>query len=204
MQNKLQELTDKLYVEGLSKGKQEAEEMVVKAGKEAAEIISKAKDEYSKIISKANKDAEDIRLKMEMEVKMASRQSLTALKNQIENSIVANGFNKPVSEITDKASFLKSLIEAAIASFNPKSGDSVSLSLLLPENKRNELDSFLKSEIISQLKGGINIAFDNKITTGFKIGPKEEGYHISFSDKDLQQLFSEYLKPKTREFLFAK
>jgi V/A-type H+-transporting ATPase subunit E len=204
MQNKLQELTDKLYVEGLSKGKQEAEEMVAKAGKEAAEIISKAKDEYSKIISKANKDAEDIRLKMEMEVKMASRQSLTALKNQIENSIVANGFNKPVSEITDKTSFLKSLIEAAIASFNPKGGDSVSLSLLLPENKRNELDSFLKSEVISQLKGGINIVFDNKITTGFKIGPKEEGYHISFTDKDLQQLFSEYLKPKTREFLFAE
>lgn len=204
MQNKLQELTDKLYIEGLSKGKQEAEEMVAKAGKEAAEIISKAKDEYSKIISKANKDAEDIRLKMEMEVKMASRQSLTALKNQIENSIVANGFNKPVSEITDKVSFLKSLIEAAIASFNPKSGDSVSLSLLLPENKKNELDSFLKSEVISQLKGGINIVFDNKITTGFKIGPKEEGYHISFTDKDLQQLFSEYLKPKTREFLFAE
>jgi V/A-type H+-transporting ATPase subunit E len=204
MQNKLQELTDKLYVEGLSKGKQEAEEMVAKAGKEAAEIISKAKDEYSKIISKANKDAEDIRLKMEMEIKMASRQSLTALKNQIENSIVANGFNKPVSEITDKVSFLKSLIEAAIASFNPKSGDSVSLSLLLPESKRNELDSFLKSEVISQLKGGINIVFDNKITTGFKIGPKEEGYHISFTDKDLQQLFSEYLKPKTREFLFAE
>lgn len=204
MQNKLQELTDKLYVEGLSKGKQEAEEMVAKAGKEAAEIISKAKEEYSKIISKANKDAEDIRLKMEMEVKMASRQSLTALKNQIENSIVANGFNKPVSEITDKVSFLKSLIEAAIASFNPKSGDSVSLSLLLPENKRNELDSFLKSEIISQLKGGVNIVFDNKITTGFKIGPKEEGYHISFTDKDLQQLFSEYLKLKTREFLFAE
>ena len=79
-----------------------------------------------------------------------------------------------------------------------------SLSLLLPENKKNELDSFLKSEVISQLKGGINIVFDNKITTGFKIGPKEEGYHISFTDKDLQQLFSEYLKPKTREFLFAE
>ena len=204
MQNKLQELTDKLYVDGLSKGKLEAEEMVAKAKKESAEIISKAKEEYSKIISKANKDAEDIRLKMEMEVKMASRQSLTALRNQIENSIIANGFNKSVTEITDKASFLKSLIETAITSFNPKGGDSVSLSLLLPESKRDDLDSFLKSEVISQLKGGIDVVFDNKITTGFKIGPKAEGYHISFTDKDLQQLFSEYLKPKTREFLFAK
>lgn len=203
MQNKLQELTDKLYNEGLSKGKQEAEDLLAKAGKEAAGIISKAKEEYAQIISKANKEAEDIRLKMEMELKMASKQSLTALKNQIENSIIASGFNKPISEVTDKPAFIKSLIETAIVSFNPKGGDSVSLSLLLPENKKNELDSFLKSDIISKLKGGINIEFDKKISNGFKIGPSGEGYHISFTDKDLQQLFSEYLKPKTRDFLFA-
>ncbi|EKD31523.1 MAG: hypothetical protein ACD_77C00310G0003 [uncultured bacterium] len=203
MQNKLQELTDKLYNEGLSKGKQEAEDLLAKAGKEAAGIISKAKEEYAQIISKANKEAEDIRLKMEMELKMASKQSLTALKNQIENSIIASGFNKPISEVTDKSDFIKSLIETAIASFNPKGGESVSLSLLLPESKKSELDSFLKSDIISKLKGGITIEFDKKISNGFKIGPLDEGYHISFTDKDLQQLFSEYLKPKTREFLFA-
>ena len=35
MQNKLQELTDKLYAEGLSKGKQEGEEIVAKANARA-------------------------------------------------------------------------------------------------------------------------------------------------------------------------
>lgn len=202
MQNKLQELTDKLYNEGLSKGKQEAEEMVAKAKKDAAAILADARAESDQIISAAKKDALDIKQKMETEIKMAFRQTLTTLKNQIENTLISNSINKPVTAVADNTSFLKELIMSAISAFNPKGSDMVSLSLLLPENKRIELESFFKSEATKQIKDSVEIKFDNKIQNGFKIGPAKEGYHISFTDKDLQHLFSEFLKPKTREFLF--
>ena len=42
MENKLQELTDKLYREGLSKGKEEGEALLAKAETKAAEIIETA------------------------------------------------------------------------------------------------------------------------------------------------------------------
>ena len=45
MQNKLQELTDKLYQEGLSKGKQEGENLVAQAKAEADRIIKEAQAE---------------------------------------------------------------------------------------------------------------------------------------------------------------
>ena len=202
MQNKLQELTDKLYNEGLSKGKQEAEEMVAKAKKDAAAILADARAESDKIVSAAQKDALDIKQKMETEIKMAFRQTITTLKNQIENTLISNSINKPVTAVADNTSFLKELIMSAISAFNPKGSDMVSLSLLLPENKRIELESFFKSEATKQIKDSVEIKFDNKIQNGFKIGPAKEGYHISFTDKDLQHLFSEFLKPKTREFLF--
>ena len=202
MQNKLQELTDKLYNEGLSKGKQEAEEMVAKAKKDAAAILADARAESDKIVSAAQKDALDIKQKMETEIKMAFRQTITTLKNQIENTLISNSINKPVTAVADNTSFLKELIMSAISAFNPKGSDMVSLSLLLPENKRIELESFFKSEATKQIKDSVEIKFDNKIQNGFKIGPAKEGYHISFTDKDLQHLFSEILKPKTREFLF--
>ena len=202
MQNKLQELTDKLYNEGLSKGNQEAEEMVAKAKKDAAAILADARAESDKIVSAAQKDALDIKQKMETEIKMAFRQTITTLKNQIENTLISNSINKPVTAVADNTSFLKELIMSAISAFNPKGSDMVSLSLLLPENKRIELESFFKSEATKQIKDSVEIKFDNKIQNGFKIGPAKEGYHISFTDKDLQHLFSEFLKPKTREFLF--
>ena len=202
MQNKLQELTDKLYNEGLSKGKQEAEEMVAKAKKDAAAILADARAESDKIVSAAQKDALDIKQKMETEIKMAFRQTITTLKNQIENTLISNSINKPVTAVADNTSFLKELIMSAISAFNPKGSDMVSLSLLLPENKRIELESFFKSEATKQIKDSGGIKFGKKIQNGFKIGPAKEGYHISFTDKDLQHLFSEFLKPKTREFLF--
>ena len=45
MENKLQELTDKLYNEGLSKGRQEAEALKAAAAKESEQIISDARKE---------------------------------------------------------------------------------------------------------------------------------------------------------------
>ena len=53
MQNKLQELTEKLYQEGLVKGKAEGEEILAGARKEAAAIIEKAQAEAASIIAKA-------------------------------------------------------------------------------------------------------------------------------------------------------
>jgi len=49
MQNKLQELTEKIYKEGLAKGTEEA-----------AQIVGKAKEDASKIIANATKEAEQI------------------------------------------------------------------------------------------------------------------------------------------------
>ena len=53
MENKLQELTDKLYNEGLSKGKKEGEEILANARKEAADIIAAAQKEADENQSKS-------------------------------------------------------------------------------------------------------------------------------------------------------
>ena len=40
--------------------------------------------------------------------------------------------------------------------------------------------------------------------SGFKIGPKKGGYHISFSDEDFDALLGEYLRDKVAKMLFDK
>ena len=87
MQNKLQELTDKLYNEGLSKGKQEGEEILAKAKVQADEMIAKAKAEAEAIISAANKEAEDLKTKVQGDLKMAAAQSLAATRKDIETLV---------------------------------------------------------------------------------------------------------------------
>ncbi|MHC1778836.1 MAG: hypothetical protein AB9922_01190 [Bacteroidales bacterium] len=204
MQNKLQELTEKLYSEGLSKGKADAEELIANAKKEAEEIITKAKEEYSRILESAKRDSNDFRIKIENEIRMVSRQTLAAVKQNIEEVVITKAIENPVKESVSSKEFLGTLIKSAISSFNPANNDAVTLEILLPESQKNELDNFIQKDILSQLNSGIELHYDKKIQSGFKIGPKGEGYHISFTDKDFQGLLSQYLKPKTREFLFSE
>ncbi len=57
MENKLQELTNKLYQEGLAKGKDQAEEIIAKAKEEAEAIVKKAKKEATWMVERAEKEA---------------------------------------------------------------------------------------------------------------------------------------------------
>lgn len=80
MDNKLQELTDRLYNQGLSKGKEEGEALLAKARSEAAAIVEEARKEAAAIIAKAEKDARDYTAKVTGDLKMAASQSIQATK----------------------------------------------------------------------------------------------------------------------------
>lgn len=204
MQNKLQELTEKLYSEGLSKGREEAERIKADAQKEAEQIISKAKEESEQIISSARKEADDIKERILNEVKMSSRQSYTTLKHEIESLITSNALKNNVSEAMSDNSLMKDIIKTIVTSFSPESDKTADLSIILPEKSKGELEQFITNNIAKQFNQGLEIKFDKKITSGFKIGPKGEGYHISFTDKDFEELISSYLRPRVREIIFEK
>ena len=98
MQNKLQELTDRLYQEGLSKGKEEGARLVEAAQSEAQAIIEKAKAQAAEIVEQAKADAADYKTKIEGDLKMASSQSLQFTKKEIENLVVTKIADEQVSK----------------------------------------------------------------------------------------------------------
>ena len=77
MQNKLQELTDKLYNEGLSKGREEGEKVLAQAREEANALLAEAKKEAQAIVAKAEKEAQDRSHKVESDLALAARQTLS-------------------------------------------------------------------------------------------------------------------------------
>ena len=67
--------------------------------------------------------------------------------------------------------------------------------------KNNNVNSiYLTSRALQE---GINVTFSKQIAGGFKIGPKNGGYLISFSDNDFERLIAEYLRPATKKLLFG-
>ena len=201
MQNKLQELTDKLYNEGLSKGRQEGEEILAKAKAEAEAIIAKAEAEAAAIVNAAKKDAEDLKTKVHGDLKMAAAQSVAATKQDIETLIVAKISEADVKKALTSAEFVKEVILAVAKGFNAE--EPVDLNILLPEALKNDLESFVSKELAGVLKGGVEASFTKKIAGGFTIGPKDGGYFISFTEATFNALISEYLRPATKKILFG-
>ena len=118
MQNKLQELTDKLYQEGLSKGKEEGERILAEAKAQAEKILAEAKAQAAGITAKAESDAASLRSKAESDVKMASAQALQASKKDIEDVLVDSIVKEGVkSELAD-SELLKDIILAVAKNFS--------------------------------------------------------------------------------------
>jgi V/A-type H+-transporting ATPase subunit E len=199
--NKLQELTDKLYNEGLSKGKQEGEELLAKAKVQADEMIAKAQAEASQIIAAAQKQAEELKAKTASDVKMASSQSIAATKKDIENLVVGKMTDEAVKKTLSTPDFVKEIVKAVAEKFT--TDGPADLNLILPESLKNDLEPFATQELAKILGTGVEASFSKKVSGGFKIGPKNGGWFVSFTDETFNELISEYLRPATRKILFG-
>lgn len=203
MSNKLQELTDKLYNEGLSKGKQDAEAMLSKAQAEAADIVAKAQAEAERIVTQANKEAEELRTKVMADVKMAATQSIAVTKQEIEKMVVTRSASEGVKANMNNVAFVKELIMSVVKAFNPQDASPVDLSLILPEALKAEVEPFVKNEIANQFKAEVKVDYSKKMNGGFKVAPKNGGYVLQFTDEEFQNLVANYLRPATKKILFG-
>ena len=200
--DKLQQLTEKLYQEGLSKGKQEGENLLAEAKKQAAGIVDEARAQAEAILAQARKDASDYKTKVESDLKMASAQALQATRKDLEDMVVCKLTDTQVSKALSSPEFLKGIITEVARKFNAE--EAVDLDLVLPESLKKELEPFVKNELGTLLKGGVDATFSKKVAGGFNIGPKDGGYFISFTDDTFKSLIGEYLRPATKKLLFGE
>lgn len=201
MSNKLQELTDRLYNEGLSKGKEEGEILLFKARKEADEIIANARKQAEDIVTEAENLAAQLKEKAESDIKMASEQALMATKKDIENLLVNALCAEETEKVLSEEKFLKEIILAVAQKFSTQQSEDISL--VLPASLKSMLEPWVSTELKKELKKEISVDFSKKIKGGFSIGPQNGSWYISMSDESFKALISEYLRPVTKKLLFG-
>lgn len=199
--NKLQELTDKLYNDGLSKGREEGERILEEARNQAAEILASAKKEAEGIVSQARKQADDYSQKVTSDLKMAAAQSFQATKSDIENLIIGKFAGDEVKKTLSSVEFVKTFLQSVAEKFS--SEEASDLSVVLPASLQDELEPFVKGQLSRILGKEISASFSKKLSGGFTIGPKDGGYFISMTDETFNDLITEYLRPVTKKLLFG-
>lgn len=199
--SKLQELTDRLYSEGLSKGKEEGEKLLRQAEKQAEETLAAARAQAAEIVAKAEKDAADLAERTASDVRKASLQALQTSRNEIEELLLNSVCGKQVSDALGSADFLKEIIRTVAERFSAE--HACDLSLVLPVALQDKLEPFVKNELAKTLKGEVEVKFSKKISGGLTIGPKDGGYYISLTDETFKSLIGDYMRPATRKLLFG-
>ncbi|MBQ5737363.1 MAG: hypothetical protein IIW97_03425 [Alistipes sp.] len=199
--NKLQELTQKLYNEGLERGRAEAERLVAEAKESAAKIIAEAKAEAEAIAKAAEDRAEDIAKNAMADIALAGRQAMTKVKAELAEAVIMKTTGAAVKAATADSAFVKDMLLAMANNWTSSTVD-VSLKALLPEEKRAELDAVMQASAAELAKAGIEVGYTKDIKTGFKLGEKNGGYYIAFTDESFDALFKEYLREKVSNILF--
>lgn len=202
MENKLQELTRKLYDEGLEKGRADADRLIADAKAQAQKILAEAETRAAGIVRAAESRAEDVEKNTMTEIALAGRQAVSKIKSEIATMIVTKATAEGVKSAALDPKFLEEMLIAVARNWNGADSGKVELQALLPEDARAQLDAAFAKSAKTLLDAGIEVGWSREVKTGFKIGTKEGGYYISFTDADLEALLGEYLRDKVYQLLF--
>lgn len=94
------------------------------------------------------------------------------------------------------------MLLAVAGNWNGADAGKVELKALLPEAERTKLDVAFGKSARELLAAGIEVGYSKEVKSGFKVGAKDGGYYISFSDADFDALLGEYLREKVSDMLF--
>ena len=204
MEQKIAELTEKIYKEGVEKGEEQKKEILKAAQADALKIKEEARKEAEKIIAEAEKQAGEKKRNIESEIKLSSQQAISALKQNIIDILLVKSIDEKVFTDLSDPNFLKELIIVVVSNWKTSGNEAMTLEAVLPEKLKEKLEKSLESSLKKIMKGGVTISFSKNIKGGVQIGPKDGTFKISLTDEDFNEFFKEYLRPKTRSFLFEE
>ncbi len=196
MNNKLQELTEKIYLEGVEKGKVEAAQLIADAEHEAKAIIAKAQAEADKIKADAIKNASELDKNTKSELKLFAEQSVNAIKTEITNLLSDKIASDAVKAATSDKVFMQKTITALVEQW-AKEGN-----VTIEAKDAKALTDYFMANAKELLNKGVSINEVKGLKTDFAIAPAQGGYKITFGNDEFIAYFKEFLRPKLVELLF--
>lgn len=200
MQNKLQELTDRVFNEGVQKAKAEASVIVANARREADTMLQEAQRKAEAIVAEAQRKAKETSANARSEIRMASVQAVGMLKSQIESLITAKAVEPAVGELFADADFVRQLLLTTVRAYVDKG--ETDLTVILPKGELERLETAVAKSFADIMNKGLTVCESDAVRNGFRIEPKDGGYYISFGESEFANFFKAYVRSKTAEMLF--
>ena len=196
MENKIQELTDKIYREGVEKGNEEAQKVIVKAQEEAKKIVEDAHKEADSILATARKSAGELAENTKSELKLFAGQAVNALKSEVATLVSNRIVNADVKAFAADKNFLNAFIVALASKW------SANEPIVISTADAEGLKKYFAAQAKELLDKGVKIEEVNGVKTLFSVSPADGSYKVNFGEEEFMNYFKEFLRPQLVEMLF--
>jgi V/A-type H+-transporting ATPase subunit E len=196
MNIKIQELTEKLYSEGVEKGEKEAQKLMDDAQNRRKTMIEEAQEEAKEIIHQAQKQAGELQKNTEAELKLYAAQAVDALKSEVVNLLTDKLVNAAVQSAFEKPDFIQELILKLASEWHKKE------QLVIGAENAKTLNEYFKVHAQGLLEKGITIEQVNGKKHTFSIAPADGTYKMFFGKEEFIEFFKEFLRPQLIDLLF--
>lgn len=196
MENKIQELTDKIYREGVEKGNAEAQRLVGAAQDEAKKIIADAQAQAEAILAEAKKNAAELADNTKSELKLFAGQAVNALKTEITSLLTNQVISSAVKGFVADKDFFNKFIVALATQW------SANEPIVIATADAASLKKYFSAQAKDLLDKGVKIEQVNGMKTLFSISPADGSYKVNFGEEEFENYFKEFLRPQLVEMLF--
>ena len=196
MDTKIQELTDKIYKEGVEKGNEEAARIIADAESRQKALLAEAEAKAQEIVAAAEKKAAELKKNTEAELRLFAAQSVEALKSEVANLITGKVVSDNVKAVLTDAAFMQKAILELVKGWQDGGG------LIIQTANAEALRSYFLSNAKSYLDKGLKIEQVNGKKASFAILPADGSYKVSFGEEEFVEFFKEFLRPQLVEALF--
>lgn len=196
---KLKQLTDKIYEEGVHKAREDSAAILQRANEEAARIREDAQREREQLLQAAKETAAAERRKTATELRLATRKAISQLKESIHQLLTEKVIRDPVRKgLTDPETLAGVLVACAESLQRNKAGN---FEIALAPDQALRIRQALEAGKQDLLSSGLVIREQQHKGPGFAIVPEGEGYHIRMDEPFFVELLSDYLSVQTRDWL---
>ena len=196
MENKIQELTDKIYREGVEKGNTEAQKLIANAQDEAKKIVEDARQAAEAIVAASRKSADELAENTKSELKLFAGQAVNALKSEIATLVTDKIVNADVKAFAADKDYLNAFIVALASKW------SVNEPIVISTADADGLKKYFASQAKALLDKGVKIEQVNGNKTLFTVSPADGSYKVNFGEEEFMNYFKEFLRPQLVEMLF--
>lgn len=193
---KIQELTEKIFHEGVEKGQEEAQRIIAEAKEQAARIVADAKEQAVAIGQQAQKKAQELDANTKGELKLYTSQALNALKSEVTNVLCNSTVEKAVAGLAADKNFLGQFAVALASKWADGEAPVISSS------EADSLKAYFAAEAKELLDKGVKIEKVNGKDTLLTISPADGSYKVNFGKEEFEAYFKNFLRPALVEMLF--